>query len=96
MDVFVCELCGSQVAPRIPARRVVLEWRAKRYPPRDYRLKRIGRSALVRDRGGAGYEIAREALACPDCARYCTVPAPPPVAQKQEQATTRAGSVVSS
>ena len=94
--MFVCQLCGSHVAPRIPAHRVVLEWRAKHYPPRDYRLKRIGRSALVRDRGGAGYQIAREALACPDCAQRYMAPAPPLPTQKQEQATTRAGSVVSS
>lgn len=94
--MFVCELCGSQVAPHIPAHRVVLAWRAKRYPPRDYRIRRTGRSQLIRDRSGAGYEIAREALACPDCARRHVTPAPPIAPQKQEQATTRADSVVSS
>lgn len=94
--MFVCELCGTQVAPRIPAHRVVLAWRATCYPRRQYPVKQTGRRRTVYDHGGVGYEIAREALACPDCARRHVAPAPPRLAQKQEQATTRAGSVVSS
>jgi hypothetical protein len=75
--MYVCDLCGSQVAPRIPAHRVVLAWRAKRYPPRAYPLKLAGRTRAVHDSGGVGYEIASEALACPDCARRHMTPAPP-------------------
>ena len=75
--MFVCELCGSQVAPHIPAHHVVLAWRAKRYPPRAYPLKLSGRTRMAQDRGGVGYEIAGDALACPDYARSYSAPAPP-------------------
>lgn len=75
--MFVCELCGSQVAPRIPARRVVLAWRPRRYPVRDYHVRQTGRSRLVHDEGGSGYEIAREASACPACAARHVTPEPP-------------------
>jgi hypothetical protein len=75
--MFVCELCGSQVAPRIPAHRVVLAWRARRYPPRAYPLPLRNRRHLGQDHGGVGYEISREALACPDCAQHHITPVPP-------------------
>ena len=75
--MFVCELCGSQVAPRIPAHRAVLAWRSKHYPARAYPIKKGGRARTAHDAGGVGYEIAREALACPDCAQRHVTPAPP-------------------
>ncbi|MDE3229629.1 MAG: hypothetical protein KGO05_07090 [Chloroflexota bacterium] len=75
--MFVCELCGSQVAPRIPAHRVVIAWRAKHYLRREYHVKQAGRAHLVHDEGGAGFEIAREAWACPACAARHVTPAPP-------------------
>lgn len=75
--MFVCELCGSQVAPHIPAHRVVLAWRAKRYPIREYHIRRAGRARFIREEGGFGYEIAREAWACPACAAHYVTPEPP-------------------
>lgn len=75
--MFVCELCGSQVAPRIPAHRVVLAWRPAHYPARSYPIKKGGKARKAYDAGGVGYEIAREALACPDCALRHVTPTPP-------------------
>jgi hypothetical protein len=75
--MYTCERCGSQVAPRIPAQRVVLAWRAKRYPTRAYPVKLAGRTRTAHDYGGGGYEIAKGALACPDCARSHVPPTLP-------------------
>ena len=79
--MFKCELCehvpefkgrGPKVQPpRTRAFKVPIKLRATEYPsrPKAHR-QRVGRKIKHSDDpGGAGYEIAREALACEQCAR---------------------------
>ncbi|HJL49645.1 MAG TPA: hypothetical protein RMG45_27550, partial [Polyangiaceae bacterium LLY-WYZ-15_(1-7)] len=68
--MYRCELCNAVQAPRTPAVKVVVETRPAEYPSRPKAHKmRIGRKLKsFDDPGGAGYEIAREAFACPRCA----------------------------
>jgi hypothetical protein len=73
--MFVCQLCGATVAPRTPAARVVVRRRPRQYPYRPnanvfYRPDDAGKRKehVMPDPGGVGWEIEREALACPACA----------------------------
>ena len=76
--MFICQLCGGVVPPRTAAARVVVR-RPKQYPFRreanvfyrpdgNEKVKEHRRD----DPGGEGWEIAKELLACPDCAARCT------------------------
>ena len=79
--MFRCELCkhvpefkhrGPKVLPAgTRSTRVPIKLRATEYPSRPKANKvRIGRKLrLFDDPGGAGYELAKEVLACPTCAR---------------------------
>lgn len=84
--MFKCELCehvpefknrGPKVLPpRTRSNKVVIELRATEYPSRPKANNvRIGRRMRhFDDPGGAGYEIAKEVLACDECAReYATM-----------------------
>ncbi|WP_157469507.1 hypothetical protein [Gemmata sp. SH-PL17] len=73
--MFVCQLCGATVPPRTPAARVIVTRRPKQYPFRPnanvfYRPELSGKikEHKSNDPGGVGWEIAREAFACPTCA----------------------------
>ncbi|MEO0321416.1 MAG: hypothetical protein AAF447_00525 [Myxococcota bacterium] len=68
--MYRCELCNVVQPPRTPVVKVTTESRPTEYPsrPKANRL-RIGRKMKsFDDPGGAGYEIAKEADACPACA----------------------------
>jgi hypothetical protein len=75
--MFLCQLCGVVVPPRIPATRVVVNRRPKQYPFRfeanvfyrpDPKKEGKIKEHKTDDPGGLGWEIAREVLACPRCA----------------------------
>ncbi|OWK45152.1 hypothetical protein [Fimbriiglobus ruber] len=73
--MFVCQICSKVVPPRTPPVRVVLQRRPKRYSFRlhanvIYRPDSNGKikEHKTNDPGGVGWETAREANACPDCA----------------------------
>ena len=68
--MFRCEICNAVAAPGTPSQRVVTETRPAEYPSRaKAQRQRVGRKLKHSDDpGGAGYEIAREAIACPSCA----------------------------
>ena len=73
--MFVCQICGRIVPPRTPAARIVVARRPKQYSFRHnaniyYRPDSNGKVKEHQsdDPGGVGWEIVREALACPDCA----------------------------
>jgi hypothetical protein len=75
--MFLCQLCGGVVPPRIPATRVVVNRRPKQYPFRfeanvfyrpDPKKEGKIKEHKTDDPGGVGWEIAREVLACPRCA----------------------------
>lgn len=68
--MYRCQLCNTVVPPGVRANRVVLETRPAEYPSRPKaHTQRIGRKIkYFDDPGGAGYEIAHEALACRSCA----------------------------
>jgi hypothetical protein len=68
--MFRCQLCGCVVRPRTPARHVVVQRRARKYPARGRAnlVVRNRKSNHTDDPGGAGSEVAREVLACPACA----------------------------
>lgn len=73
--MFICQVCGGVVPPRTPAARVVVHRRAKRYPRRE-KANRLppgetDEKKRPADPGGTGWEIAKEAAACPDCAARC-------------------------
>ncbi|HJZ55958.1 MAG TPA: hypothetical protein VKE74_13395 [Gemmataceae bacterium] len=75
MCMFNCGLCGGTTLPRTPAARVVVRRREKQYPYRHaanvfFRPASDGKvkERKTDDPGGVGWEIAREVLACPDCA----------------------------
>lgn len=67
---YRCEICRQVTPPRTPATKVVLATRLRTYP---FRLNahprgRHGVRRWAADPGGSGYEIAKEATACPVCA----------------------------
>ena len=64
--MYICDLCSTQVAPNVPARRVVIAVITVRHPRREYFLR--GDNKPREDRGGPGTQIAREATSCPTCA----------------------------
>lgn len=68
--MFRCQLCNSVIPPRTPSVRVTIESRPAEYPSRPKaQVQRAGRRARrFDDPGGAGYEIAKEAVACAACA----------------------------
>ena len=68
--MFRCEICNVVSPPGTLARHVILETRPAEYPSRaKAQRQRVGRKLKHSDDpGGAGYEIAREAMACPSCA----------------------------
>ena len=68
--MYRCEICNTVQPPRSRSVRVTTKSRATEYPSRPKANKlRIGRKTKqFDDPGGAGYEIAKEAVACPKCA----------------------------
>lgn len=68
--MYRCDLCSTVVPPNTTARRVVLATRPTEYASRPKSIpKREGRKTrYADDPGGAGHEIAREALTCRSCA----------------------------
>ncbi len=68
--MYRCEFCKAVQPPRTRCQHVPVETRPAEYPSRPKANKlRIGRkNKHFDDPGGAGYEIKREALACPSCA----------------------------
>ena len=69
--MYRCELCNRVSRPGERASKVVTERRPTEYPSRSkaQRARSGRRSRFQDDPGGAGYEIAKEALACPICAQ---------------------------
>lgn len=71
--MYRCHFCKTVSPSTTLANRVVLETRPAEYPSRaKAQRRRIGRKLKnFDDPGGAGYEIAKEVLACRACAeRY--------------------------
>ena len=68
--MYRCELCNRVSRAGERATKVVTERRPTEYPSRSkaQRSRSGRRSKFHDDPGGAGYEIAREAMACPACA----------------------------
>ncbi|MBI1918419.1 MAG: hypothetical protein HYS12_27325 [Planctomycetes bacterium] len=73
--MFRCQLCDCVVPAGTTAHRLVLATRPRKYPFRRdanciVRLNEKGKrkEKFIDDPGGAGYESAREVLACPACA----------------------------
>jgi len=69
--MYRCEICNKIVEPRTRCQKIVVKTRATEYPSRPKANKlRVGRkNKHFDDPGGAGYEIAKEALACRQCAQ---------------------------
>ncbi len=69
--MYRCELCNVVQPPRTRCQKVVTETRPAEYPSRPKaQSRRVGRKGKsLDDPGGAGYEIAKEVLACPKCAQ---------------------------
>ena len=69
--MYRCQLCNRVSRPGERASKVVLERRPTEYPSRGKAQKaRAGRRSRYQDDpGGAGYEIAKEAIACAACAQ---------------------------
>lgn len=68
--MYRCELCNRVSRPGERATKVVTERRPTEYPSRSKAQRaRAGRRAKQHDDpGGAGYEIAKEAMVCAACA----------------------------
>jgi hypothetical protein len=73
--MFRCQLCCKVVSQRIPAQRVIVRTRIKKYPFRSeanrvVQLTENGKrkEKFVDDPGGVGSEIARELVVCTACA----------------------------
>ena len=68
--MYRCELCNRVSRPGETMMKVITERRPAEYPSRAKAQKaRVGRKLKHHDDpGGAGYEIAKEAVACPTCA----------------------------
>ena len=56
--MYICEVCGTQTAPRVPCQIIPVKVREKTYNPRLH----------ANDPGGSGHEIVCEVRACPPCA----------------------------
>ncbi|MGB5696365.1 MAG: hypothetical protein WBM46_11975 [Polyangiales bacterium] len=69
--MYRCELCNRVSRPGERATKIVLERRPTEYPSRGkaQRAPTGRRSKAHEDPGGAGYEIAKEAMVCPACAQ---------------------------
>ena len=69
--MYRCQLCNRVSLPGERATKVVLERRPTEYPSRSkaQKAKTGRRSKYQDDPGGAGYEIAKEAIACATCAQ---------------------------
>ena len=69
--MYRCELCNRVSRPGERATKVVIERRPAEYPSRGkaQRARSGRRSKFQDDPGGAGYEIAKEAMACATCAQ---------------------------
>jgi hypothetical protein len=73
-EMYRCELCGAIAPSHTRSYLVALETREKVYPlrPEVFRAKQMvhGKEKEVwkDDPGGRGWEIVREARACPSCA----------------------------
>jgi hypothetical protein len=69
--MYRCQLCNRVSRAGEAATKVVLERRPTEYPSRGkaQRTRSGRRSRLQDDPGGAGYEIAKEAILCPICAQ---------------------------
>ncbi len=91
--MYRCELCNVVVSPGTRANRVVLETRPTEYPSRPKAHKRrVGRKLkFFDDPGGAGFEIAREAIVCRVC--YERFEAERKAAQEAEEAASTTMSV---
>ncbi len=68
--MYRCELCNRVSRPGERATKVVMERRPTEYPSRGKAQRsRAGRRGKSHDDpGGAGYEIAKEKIACSTCA----------------------------
>ena len=68
--MYRCKLCNRVSRPGERATKVVLERRPAEYPSRGKAQKGSSerRSKAQDDPGGAGYEIAKECIACAPCA----------------------------
>jgi hypothetical protein len=69
--MYRCQLCNRVSRPGERATKVVIERRPTEYPSRSKAQRtRAGRRAKFQDDpGGAGYEIAKEAIVCATCAQ---------------------------
>lgn len=74
--VFRCQFCLRVSPGRTPSTRVVLRSRNKQYPyrPKANTIVRPDKNGKpkeydIDDPGGAGREIEREVIACPECAK---------------------------
>ena len=69
--MYRCELCNRVSRPGERATKVVTERRPAEYPSRGKAQKGGSgrRSKAQDDPGGAGYEIAKECMACATCAQ---------------------------
>jgi hypothetical protein len=69
--MYRCELCNRVSRPGERASKVVTERRPTEYPSRSkaQRASSGRRSKFQDDPGGAGYEIAKESIACSACAQ---------------------------
>lgn len=76
--MYRCHFCKAVAQASSPAHRVVVETRAAEYPSRaKAHSMRVGRKQKTfDDPGGAGYEIAKEVLACKTCADAFEPPVP--------------------
>ena len=69
--MYRCEFCKTVVPANTPQYPIVVEKRAVTYPyrPEANRFVKKGRERKKPDDpGGTGFEIVREAAACPACA----------------------------
>lgn len=69
--MYRCQLCNRVSRPGERATKVVTERRPAEYPSRGKAQKgrAASRSKAQDDPGGAGYEIAKECIACSVCAQ---------------------------
>ncbi|MBX3247377.1 MAG: hypothetical protein KF901_09355 [Myxococcales bacterium] len=68
--MYRCQLCNTVQPARTPSTLVTVESRAAEYPsrPKAHRMRVSRKGKSFDDPGGAGFEIAKEAMACPRCA----------------------------
>ena len=69
--MYRCQFCNRVSRPGERATKVVTERRPAEYPSRGKAQKgrEASRSKAQEDPGGAGYEIAKERIACATCAQ---------------------------